>query len=126
VLALALPLLLGATGLLACSSCPPAWVEHLPQDPGWIYGAGTCGRVFVDVDATALALSRAARGIADALGLDVERRLSVRRLDGRLFVEAVGPQGPLADLDALQLVELVQCDETVHALLRLPRPVPPR
>ena len=106
---------------VACSSCPPAWVERVPESPGWLYASGSCAPVFVDADATAMALTRAARHLTDALGLDVEPRLSVRQLDGRLFVEAVTPDGPVDALDELELVELVECEGTVHALLRLPR-----
>jgi hypothetical protein len=118
----ALLLCLGlALGLGACSSCPPDWAEQVPEKAGWIYAAGTCGEVFVDGDAQHLALARAARRLADALGLDFEHRLSVRHIDGHLFVEAIGPAGPSDALEQLELVELVSCGRRVHALLRLPR-----
>ncbi len=117
-----LPAVLLALVVGACTSCPPDWIEDPPRSDRWLYGAGTAGEVFVDADGKALALSRAARVIADALGLDVERRLSVRDVRGRLFVEAVGPDGPVDALDALELVEVVSCERRVHALLRLPRP----
>ena len=105
-----------------CQSCPPDWVSAPPQESGWRYAAGTCHEVFIDADRTALALSRAARVLADELGLVLEQRLSVRHLDGRLFVEAVGADGLVADLDDLELVDLVTCGEAVHALVRLPAP----
>jgi hypothetical protein len=76
--------------------------------------------VFVDADATSLALSRAARRLTDELGFTVERRLSVRHLDGRLFVEVADDEGLVDALEGLELVELVRCDGTVYALLRLP------
>jgi hypothetical protein len=110
-------LLTCATG---CSSCPPGWVDSLPSESGWRFASGHCGEVFVDADPTSLALSRAARRLADDLGLVLEERLSVRHLDGRLFVEAVGVQGLTDALDDLELVELVTCDGTVYALIRLP------
>ena len=115
-LAVALPLTAGA-----CSSCPPGWVEELPRSAGWTYAAGTCAPVFVDADASQLALTRAARQLAHSLGIDVEARLSVRQLDGAVFVEAIGDAGPTDALDALEVVEVVTCDGTVHALVRLPQ-----
>ncbi len=112
--------LLAAGLTTACTSCPPSWVAHTPSAPGWIYGAGQCAEVFVDADRTALALSRAARVLADDLGLALEQRLSVRYLDGQLFIEAVGEDGPVDALAGLELVHLTTCEETVYALLRLP------
>ncbi len=112
--------LLAGLSLPACSSCPPSWAESVRAEPGFTYAAASCGEVFVDADATGLALTRAARRLADALGLDVEQRLAVRLSDERLFVEAVGPSGPLTALDDLELVDLRVCDGRTHALVRLP------
>jgi hypothetical protein len=117
---LLLPLVLLA--LAGCAACPPAWVESPPVEPGFLHASGSAGDVFVDADATHLALTRAARVLADALGLDVESRLSVVRADERLFVEAVGADGPTDALDALELVDLVECEHRVWVLVRLPRP----
>ena len=103
-----------------CHGCPPTWYETLPSESGWLFAAGHCGEVFVDADSTTLALGRAARRLADELGLQVEQRLSVRQLDGRLFVEAADAGGLVDSLDSLELVDLVSCDGEVYALLRLP------
>lgn len=105
--------------LAACGSCPPTWVGHPPDETGWLYADGRCGKVFVDADARRLALTRAARVLADRLGLDVERRLSVTEIDGKIFVEALGPDGPLHQLDGLQLVDEAECDDTHYVLVRL-------
>jgi hypothetical protein len=104
----------------ACGSCPPAWVASPPQATDALYASGTCGEVFVDADARNIALTRAARRLADRLGLDVEARLSVVFLDGRLFVEALTPAGPTAALDGLQLVDEAVCEGTTCVLVRLP------
>lgn len=104
-----------------CGSCPPAWADSLQVRDGDTLAAGSAGEVFVDADATSLALTRAARRLADHLALDVERRLSVLLIDGRLFVEAVGEGGVSDALDGLELVELRRCGSRTHALLRLPR-----
>jgi hypothetical protein len=118
-----------ATLLLAVAACsagchggPPAWAGHPPEEPGYLYADGRCGEVFVDADARHLALTRAARVLADRLGLDVERRLSVVASDGRLFVEALGPDGPLHDLDGLELVDEAEVDGVLWVLVRLARP----
>jgi hypothetical protein len=108
--------------LAACSTCPPAWVEHVPVESGWRYAAGSSREVFVEADARDVALGRATRRLAEALQLDVERRLSVTWADGRLFVEAIGPDGPLHDLDALELVDQAECEGTTWVLVRIPRP----
>jgi hypothetical protein len=114
--------LLPALLLTACATCPPGWAADVPEDNGWLHAAGSSGEVFVEADARNVALTRAARRIADVLDLDVERRLSVVFADGRLFVEAVGPDGPLHDLDELQLVDQAECGGTTWVLVRLPRP----
>jgi hypothetical protein len=105
-----------------CGSCPPAWAGNPPEEQGWIYADGRCGKVFVDADARRLALTRAARVLADRLGLDVERRLSVTAFEGQLFVEALGPDGPRHELDGLQLVDEAECNDTHYVLVRLARP----
>jgi hypothetical protein len=113
-------LLLAVAG---CGSCPPAWSQRPPPDEGgWLYAAGRCGEVYVEAEARDVALTRAARVLADRLGLDVERRLSVVASGGRLFVEAVGSGGPLTELDGLQLADEALCDGVVHVLVRLRRP----
>jgi len=109
-------LALGASG---CQSCQPPWAGSLELRDGFRYAAASAGEVFVDADATDLALTRAARRLADALGLDVERRLAVTLRDGQLSVEAWGPDGPLQDLDGLELVELRRCGADLHARVRL-------
>lgn len=119
---LAWPALLAAVLLVACGSCPPGWVGHPPEESGWLYADGRCGKVFVEADARRLALIRAARVLADRLGLDVERRLSVTEIDGTIFVEALGPDGPLHQLDGLQLVDEAECEGTHYVLVRLARP----
>jgi hypothetical protein len=106
----------------ACALCPPPWLEQPPVSEDWIYAAGSSGEVFVEAEARDVALTRAARRIADALGLDVEARLSVVERDGRLFAEAVGPLGPLPVFDGLELLEQVECDGVTHVLVRLRRP----
>jgi hypothetical protein len=119
---LAAPLLLAAA-LAACRTGPPSWAGHPPQQPGWLYAEGRCGEVFVDADARRVALTRAARGLADQLGLDVERRLAVVPSPGdRLFVEALGPEGPQHALDAMQLVDEAKVDGVTYVLVRLAAP----
>jgi hypothetical protein len=90
---------------------------------GWIHATGECGEVFIDADSTRIALTRAARRICDELGLDVESGLSVVWTGGHLFVEAVGTDGRMADLDDLELVERAECDGRTYVLVRLPRGV---
>ena len=114
-----------AASLVACGSCPPQWVAAPPQQRGWLHASGSAGDVFVDADPVGLALTRAARRLGDELGLDLERRLAVSLADGRLWVDAEGPQGPVEALDALQLVDLVRCDGQTYVLVRLPEPGPP-
>jgi hypothetical protein len=111
-------------GLLAaaCTLCPPSWLEHPPISPDWIYASGSSGEVFVEAEAHDVAATRAARRIAEALGLDVEARLSVVERDGRLFAEAIGPSGPLDVFDGLELVSEVECEGVTHVLVRLRRP----
>ena len=113
------PRLLPALLLAACATCPPKWVADVPFDTGWMYAAASSGEVFVEADELNVALTRAARRIADELELDVERRLSVVFADGRLFVEAVGPDGPVTDLDDLQIVDQASCGSTTWVLVRL-------
>lgn len=115
-------LLFLALHLAACQSCPPSWAGSLSDEGAFIVSAGECGEVFVDADAETLALTRAARRLADHLGLDVERRLIVVLAGGRLQVEAVGAAGPTTSLSTLELVALVRCDGRVYAQVRLPRP----
>ncbi len=103
-----------------CRACPPGWVSDPPERQGWIHAAGSSGDVYVEADATALALTRAARAISERLGLDVERRLSVVYADGRLFVEAVGADGPSSALDRLEFLDSTRCDERTWVLVRLP------
>ncbi len=118
VLLLGLVLCVSSVG---CASCPPAWVDSPPESDDALYASGSCGEVFVDADARQIALTRAARRLADRLGLDVEPRMAVVYADGRLFVEAVTPGGPTDALDGLQLVEQVVCDHVTFVLVRLPR-----
>ena len=121
--ALHLGLLAGAALLVAaCTACPPGWLEHPPASDEWIYASGSSGEVYVEARARDVALTRAARRIADALGLDVEERLSVVERDGKLFSEAVGPDGPIDTLQGLELVDEVECDGVTHVLVRLRRP----
>jgi hypothetical protein len=115
-------LLVVAACSAGCHSCPPAWAGHPPQESGWLYADGRSGEVFVEADARQLALTRAARALAERLGLDVERRLSVVASNGRLFVEALGPDGPLHELDALELVDEAECDGVTWVLVRLAQP----
>lgn len=116
----ALGVVLALFSAAGCQTCPPSWVDAPPTEAGWLFASGRCDKVFVDADPTTLALGRAARRLADQLGLVLEARLSVRHLDGRLFVEAAGADGRVDALDELELVDLVNCDGTVYALLRLP------
>jgi hypothetical protein len=111
-----------AAALASCGSCPPGWMEHPPDQPGWLLASGSCGEVFVGADARSIALTRAARRLADRLGLDVEQRLSVVKKDDRLFVEAWGPQGPVHDLDGLQLVDEAKCRKSTYVLVRIKAP----
>ena len=116
-------LLLVAALAGGCRSGPPSWAGHPPQQPGWLYAEGRCGEVFVDADARRLALTRAARVLADQLGLDVERRLAVvPSPDDQLFVEALGPEGPLHALDTMELVDEAKVDGVTYVLVRLAAP----
>lgn len=117
---LATLLLLAGSG---CTSCPPTWAEGaaaLQARDGRLWAAASAGQVFVDADATQLALTRAARRLADALGLDVEGRLSVVWLDERLFVEAFDSAGRPVDLTGLELAALVDCGGRTYARLSMP------
>lgn len=105
----------------ACTLCPPSWLERPPSSDDWIYAAGSSGEVFVEAEAREVALTRAARRLADALGVNVEERLSVVERDDVLFVEAVGPDGPLDVFDGLELVDEAECGGVKHVLVRLPR-----
>lgn len=108
--------------LAGCAQCPPIWASTLSDDEtGWL-AAGVAGTTFVDVDAERLALTRAVRLLADRLGVDVEVRLSVMHVNGDLFVEARGEGGEVTDLLSLELVDLRECNDHVHVLVRLPRP----
>ena len=111
-----------AVSALACSACPPDWADGAPERDGLIVAVGHAGPVFVDADARRVALARAARVIADRLGLDVERRLSVSESDGRLFVEALGRDGPTGALDGLRLLDEASCDDEAWVLVGLPVP----
>lgn len=103
-----------------CSACPPSWVDEPPVRSGYLHAAGHCGDVYVEADETSIALARAARRLCDELDLDVNEWLSVVLADGRLYVEAVGPDGPLHDLDDLELVDLRECGGQTFVLVRLP------
>ncbi len=116
-----LAVLLALPAGAGCAGCPPSWLDAPPESGDWIYAGGACGEVFVDADARDVALTRAARALAERLGLDVSARLSVRHVDGRLWVEAVGAQGGHDGLDRLQLVDSATCDGVTHVLVRLPR-----
>ena len=108
--------------LAGCAQCPPVWASTLSDDEtGWL-AAGVAGTTFVDADAERLALTRAVRLLADRLGIDVETRLSVMHVNGELFVEARGEGGEIIDFSSLELVDLRECDDHVHVLVRLPRP----
>jgi hypothetical protein len=96
-------------------------LERVPQQDGYLLASGSCGEVYIEADAREVALIRAARRLADVLGLDAEGRLSVTSHDGRLFVELVGSSGPSDGLDQLQLVDEVRCDGITHVLVRIPR-----
>jgi len=120
LLMLALGVVVGASSV-GCASCPPAWAQSPPEAADALYASGTCGKVFVDADARQIALTRAARRLADRLGLDVEPRLAVVFADGRLFVEAVTPEGPTDALEGLELADQAVCDDVTFVLVRLPR-----
>jgi hypothetical protein len=111
---------LAAVALAGCSACPPAWVERPPESRAALYASGRCGDVYVDADARNVALTRAARRLAELLGLDIEPRLTVVHADGRLFVEALTPAGPTHALDGLELVDEAVCDDVTFVLVRLP------
>lgn len=120
LLVLAFGLAAGASSA-GCASCPPAWADSPPEAADALYASGTCGKVFVDADARQIALTRAARHLADRLGLDVEPRLAVVYADGRIFVEALTPAGPTDALDGLELADEAVCDDVTFVLVRLPR-----
>ncbi|GJM20713.1 MAG: hypothetical protein DHS20C15_06280 [Planctomycetota bacterium] len=107
--------------LAACSStCPPSWLDALPENREWHYAAGSCGLLGLEIRPERVALNRAARTLAERLDLDVQVQLTVTRLGERLVVEAYGAAGPNHALDALEFVESTRCGERVHVLLRLP------
>ncbi len=121
-----LPILLALCGvalnfLPACLSGPPTWVAQPPESAAWWYASGACGEVSVDADARQVALTRAARRLAERLGLDVEERLSVVLADDRLWVEALGARGPVTELRALELVRQAERNGVTYVLVRLPR-----
>ncbi|MHC5210796.1 MAG: hypothetical protein ACYTG2_08775 [Planctomycetota bacterium] len=93
----------------------------MPDREGYLLASGSCGEVYVEAEARDVALTRAARRLADVLDLDVEGRLSVVWIDDRLYVELIGASGPSDALDALELVDEVRCDGVTHVLVRLPR-----
>jgi hypothetical protein len=110
---------LALVSLSACSSCPPDWADRIELVDGYRYASASVGELSVDVDPTHVALTRAARRLADALGIDVENRLSVVRSGEQLFVEARGAAGVVHELDALEFVELAHCGPRTHARVRL-------
>ena len=113
-----------ALASLGCAGCPPDWADQVARHDGYHYAAASVGELTVDIDPVDLALIRAARRLADALGLDVEGRLSVTRDGEFLFVEARSSRaaGGLAveDLAGLELVEVARCGTRTHAQVRLP------
>ena len=111
-----------ALALAACRACPPDWAGSPPERDGLLVAVGHAGPVFVEAEARRVALARAARGIADRIGIDVERRLSVTESDGKLFVEAIGRDGPTAALDGLRLLDEASCDDEAWVLVGLPVP----
>ena len=111
-----------AAALTGCRACPPDWLEHPPRQAGYLLATGSCGEVHVEAEARDVALTRAAFRIADALGVDAEGGLSAVWVDGRVFVELIGRDGPSETLAALELVDLARCDGVTHVLVRLPRP----
>ncbi|MGQ0553616.1 MAG: hypothetical protein ACT4PU_10395 [Planctomycetota bacterium] len=111
----------GLSLLPACLSGPPAWVAQPPESAGWWYASGACGDVSVDADARQVALTRAARTLAERLGLDVEGRLSVVLADDRLWVEALGARGLVTELSELELVRQAERNGITYVLVRLPR-----
>jgi len=110
--------------LSGCAGCPPSWAEQVSRHDGYHYAAASVGELTVAIDAVDLALSRAARRLADELGLDVEGRLAVTRDGDQLFVEARSSRGAGAelidDLSGLELVEVARCGARTHAQVRLP------
>jgi hypothetical protein len=102
-----------------CSSCPPDWADRVELSDGYRYASASVGQLSVNVDPANLALTRAVRRLADALELDVERRLSVVHSGESLFVEAYGSAGQVHEFDELEFVELVRCGERTHARVRL-------
>ena len=108
-----------ALALSGCRSCPPDWADRVELVDGYRYASASVGELSVEVDPADLALTRAARRLADALDLDVERRLSVVHSGEILFVEALGRAGPVYELDDLEFVELARCGDRTHARVRL-------
>lgn len=107
--------------LAACSSCPPGWAEEPPARDGFLYAAASSGALLGPDEAT-VATTRALRVLADELGLDVERRLSVVEADGRLWVEAVGHDAVHdAAFEGVEVVDRHECDGRTHVLVRVPR-----
>ena len=77
---------LGALVLLfaaSCAGCPPDWVERLPDEAGFVYGRASVGELGLPIGPEAVALSRAARAVAEQLGVEVAS-VSVVRLGDEL------------------------------------------
>lgn len=107
--------------LSACSAtCPPSWLGTPPDESGWHYAAGSCGLLGLEIRPERVALTRAARTLAERLGLDVDTHFAVTRVGERLMIEAYGAAGRSDALDALEFVESARCGERVHVLVRLP------
>lgn len=103
-----------------CAGCPRAWFDELPEQAGFVYAAASVGELGLTLSGEQVALSRAARALAETLGLEVSSS-SVVRLGDALIVEVAGPSGVHAELEALELVETARCDGRVHVLVRLRR-----
>jgi len=117
-----LSLALSLTLFASCAaSCPPHWLAELPDDEAYAYAAGSCGLLGLEIAPERVALTRAARALAERLGVDVSRQLSVTRVEGELVVEAYGDAGRSDALEGLELVSSARCGERVHVLVRLPR-----
>ncbi len=112
-------------GVLACaagcSSCPPTWLDEPPTSERYVYGGAQSGAL-LGPDVQAVALTRATRVLAEQLGLDVTTSFSVVERDDRVWVEAVGPDGPHSELESVEIVERVQCGKRAAVLVRVARP----
>lgn len=103
-----------------CASCPRPWFDELPEEPDFVYAAASVGELGLALSGESVALSRAARALAEQLGLEVTSS-SVTRLGQGLVVEVAGPSGVHAELEPLELVDQARCAGRVHVLVRLPR-----